>query len=88
MTQQQWQPISTAPENTPLLLWGEYVEDHYVVDRFTWLIEHYDELVSHTATRKVYETREKRERQWSGEGWSATHWMPLPDPPATDQEGR
>lgn len=81
VTQSLWRPIETLPEGQLALLWAEYADPQYVVDSFTWRVERQDELVQETATRKVYEKREIREREWKHEGWSSTHWMPLPESP-------
>lgn len=83
----EWQPIETLQEDTLALLWCPYGDEPYEVDKFRWRVVREDELVSATETRKVYETRERHEREWTRDGWSATHWMPLPSPPPpTDAE--
>ena len=75
-----WQPIETLPEGQEALLYCCY-DPYYCVGKFKWRIEEREELESDTPKRRIYRKVEDREREWSAENWSATHWMHLPPPP-------
>lgn len=84
-----WQPIDTAPEKTRLLLYND-VDNEIWVGSFHWIEMVRDEVVSEKRTahgkRMVVDQRVEREREWEGDGWGASHWMPLPPPPSTDSK--
>jgi hypothetical protein len=82
----EWQQIETAPENTDILTWSSYNTDEpFSVDRFRWLEEIVEEVQSEKCNsegrRRIIQERTVRSREWS-RAWGATHWMPLPKPPA------
>jgi len=68
-----WQPIETAPKDTPLLLFGLPDSSDYV----TW--------VELTIISGYWDTVEgawcSTTADWTGPFINATHWMSLPDPP-------
>ena len=72
----EWQPIETAPKDRSRILLGRFV-DHCEEGRNGYISTDY--------------WRTKEIDGWDGFGafnstyWPATHWMPLPKPPAMAQ---
>ena len=79
----EWQPIYTAPENTPILCYCEDYEPYYFVGVFMWADKKEERLVSDRGNRRTYEDVVTQEREWTNDtpSFGATHWMPLPEPP-------
>ena len=79
-----WRDIASAPENQDLLLFCEYAETQIFVGQFRWIDEITDELVSESigksgARRKIYQEHIERKQEW--DGYTPSHWLPLPAPP-------
>ena len=73
MSNQNWQPISTAPKDmTDILLW-----DGISVSVGSWCTGniHGGFWVSPDFG------------DWNAPGWEPTHWMPLPEPPVDEIDG-
>jgi len=83
-----WQPIETLEPGVVALVWRPYETDgkQFAVDSFRWREQIVEELQSETRNasgrRKVIQERIERSREWDGNGWGTTHWMPLPDAPS------
>lgn len=71
----RWQPIETAPKDSPILSWDG---------------SSYGCVVWYSCRRKwrLIEERDNRPCAESDEWEGITHWMPLPDPPADTGETR
>jgi hypothetical protein len=70
-----WQPIETAPrDGTPMLVWIRFESDPAGFIAVCKWVEHprYPWKPTDTDASGAYATR------------GPTHWMPLPDPPATE----
>lgn len=82
----EWQPIETAPENTEILCYCSDFEPHIFVGSYTRRKYEEERLVSTRGTKRIYELVTIEERVWCVDtpSWGATHWMPLPDPPAPE----
>jgi hypothetical protein len=81
----EWQPISTAPENTDILTYAEWDESPIGVSRFEAIEVRREEVESEThnskGRRRIIRERTETAREWTGAHWEPTHWMPLPEPP-------
>lgn len=76
----QWQPIETAPEQEIVLAYGKlhgdcgYTDDQYVILQ-----------ASKPLYSKGWHINQPTGRYFNG--FTPTHWMPLPTPPALTTEG-
>jgi hypothetical protein len=78
----EWQPIETAPEDTYILVWKDYLDENerIAIDRFKWVTREEEVFVRETGNgERVYRTDKRREREWEVSG--AEWWMPVPAPP-------
>lgn len=83
-----WEPIESLPEGVMALLWtpcdanGEariFVDRYFIAKRLVEEVE--SECRNAAGRRRIIQERTVTDRQWMDDGWSATHWMPLPKPP-------
>ncbi len=88
-----WKPIETLPPDTGALLYGPYTSvggegPAMGVGRYKivkWVREEVESVSSGKSglKRKIVQEVVDEEKEWSPEAPScATHWQPLPDPPA------
>lgn len=74
LAEREWRPIETAPrDGTRIMLWWGYFEPYMAPGRWNH-VEGYD---------KVWEGWEDDTPHIPGNQECITHWMPLPEPPAT-----
>jgi hypothetical protein len=82
-----WQPIDTLQEGVEALLFTPGDKHPIWVGSFRWVAHIEESLESESRNakgrRKIIQEYESKEREWDGEGWSPSHWMPLPAPPTT-----
>lgn len=81
-----WMPISSAPENTWILTYADWSsEPHIAVCRFKTVERIVEKLESEChnkkGRRRILQEETITEREWDGDHWEATHWMPLPAAP-------
>lgn len=85
----QWQPIETAPKNgTDVLLWredcGQFIGCYATPDFFVLTQEQLDALSEEELSSHDWFTQWPDARRLDGPELP-THWMPLPDAPASPQ---
>ncbi len=68
-----WQPISTAPKDVPLIVWAKF---HGKESAFVAMFEsHYG----------WWEVQGVGGYEWETDIEDPSHWMPLPDPPSQER---
>ena len=78
----EWQPIETAPKDGTRILIARAGEDSDDIEITEWCsLEDFDweHIEGEMWRKKPLPPREF----WNGNGYRATHWMPLPEPPVS-----
>lgn len=83
-----WQDISTAPRDRPILGWAEDEENGWQIMTIKWVEAQPDpesQYVEHAAGwsgRIMYPGGDiENDEDYSPATFTITHWMPLPEPP-------
>ena len=76
-----WQPIETAPEGVPILLW-KAEDEPIVIDTFRRVQYEYWEQINRSTKKLIKEEN----IEWDYEGYGATHWMSIPAPPKPENK--
>jgi hypothetical protein len=69
----KWQPIETAPKDTPVLVWAYC----YKASRFAT-------FVAEQETNYGWDVCGATGYEWESSFNTPTHWMPLPPPPSRE----
>jgi hypothetical protein len=89
----KWESIETLEPNVTVLVWRPYETDgkQFAIDSFRWRETYGWDVKSETRNakgiRQIRQQKIERDREWNQDGWGATHWSPLPDPPVTNGDG-
>jgi hypothetical protein len=75
----EWQPIETAPLNTPILVTGGFMEDELTDEPWEYGVA----LVDAFGGKRFSAIHVCYYSVWVN---SPTHWMPLPQPPSASQQ--
>jgi len=79
-----WQPIETAPKDgTPILILDMNGESIEITEWCTHKWTDYEHVEG-----ELYRKVETESTYWNGNGHRATHWMPLPPPPAVSSHSQ
>ena len=82
----EWQPIATAPPNTWMLTFADWdAEAPVAISKFVTVEKAVETVESEChnkkGRRRVIQEEMKMEREWHGQHFEPTHWMPLPEAP-------